>query len=165
MEKPVLLVIDVQNYFMNQHTRSLPAKIAAHAASGDYGAILFTTFVNNNESNFVKMLGWDKCHSPPDTDICKELAHLANGNNTFEKHTLSAFKSKKLVAHLKDLGAKSLYLCGTDSEACVLSSAFEAFDMGFDVHILKDLCASTNGTMFHDYARTIIERNLEPYKG
>lgn len=164
MEKLALLVIDVQNYFINEHTGSLPSKIASHINSHDYDFVLFTKFVNRKDSNFVKMLGWGKCTSPPDTDICEELVGFANGENVFEKHTLSAFKNPGVKHFLDKNKISKLFICGTDSEACVLSSAFEAFDLGYDVHILKELCASTNGTDFHEYARTIIERNLEPKK-
>ena len=165
MEKSAILIIDVQNYFINVHTRDLPKKIAAHVRDARYDYVLFTKFVNNKNSNFVKMLGWDKCNSAPDTDICSELSGLVNKENAnvFEKHTLSAFKNPKLKKFLDANTVTKLYICGTDSEACVLSSAFEAFDFGFDVQILKELCASSNGKDFHEYARTIIERNLEPF--
>ncbi len=164
MEKLALLIIDVQNYFINEHTRSLPAKIASHVGQCDYDSVLFTKFVNQKHSNFVKMLGWDKCTASPDTDICEELRGLANGENVFEKHTLSAFKNPGVKHFLDKNKINKLFICGTDSEACVLSSAFEAFDLGYDVRIIKELCASTNGADFHEYARTIIERNLEPKK-
>lgn len=162
MSKSALLIVDVQNYFMNSNTRHLPEKIAAHINTASYDFVLFTKFVNRKDSNFVKMLGWDKCNTSPETDIVPILVPFIKSSQVFEKHTLSAFKNPELEKFLKSKNINKLFVCGTDSEACVLSSAFEAFDLGHEVHILKDLCASTNGKDFHEYARTIIERNLEP---
>jgi len=162
MKDTAVLIIDVQNFFINTHTEELPKKIFDHLSNTEYGVILFTKFVNNPNSNFVKMLKWDKCSAVPDTDICKDLSCFVKSDNTFEKSTLSAFKNQKLVRLLRNKKIKKLYICGTDSEACVLSSAFEAFDLGFEVHTLKNLCASTNGKVFHDYAKAIIEKNIEP---
>ncbi|MBI2079609.1 cysteine hydrolase [Candidatus Micrarchaeota archaeon] len=161
MSKIALIVIDVQNYFINRNTEHLPEKIARFIGSNKFDYILFTQFVNHSKSNFAKMLGWEKCNSSPAIDIHSALVNYVKKKNTFTKDTLSAFKSEELKKFLKKNKVEEVYLCGTDSEACVLSSAFEAFDLGFRVHILKELCASTNGKEFHEYARTIMERNLE----
>lgn len=161
MSKIALIVIDVQNYFINKNTEHLPKKIAEFIEASQFDYVLFTRFVNHPKSNFAKMLGWDKCDSSPAIDIHIALKKFAKKGQIFTKDTLSAFKSEELRRFLKKKKIEEVYLCGTDSEACVLSSAFEAFDLGFKVHILKDLCASTNGKEFHEYARTIMERNLE----
>jgi len=162
MSKSALLIVDVQNYFMNSNTAHLPDKIVAHIRSVNYDFLLFSKFVNRRDSNFVKMLGWDKCTQKSETELVPVLLPFTNSSQVFEKHTLSAFKNPELEKFLKSNLITKISVCGTDSEACVLSTAFEAFDLGYEVHILKDLCASTNGKDFHEYARTIIERNLEP---
>jgi nicotinamidase-related amidase len=164
MTKTALLIVDVQNYFLNGHTSHLPEKIAAHISVNHYDYTLFTKFVNQKDSNFEKMLGWNKCSKPPETNISSLLECYVKSGQVFEKHTLSAFKNLELKRFLDSHHITKLFICGTDSEACVLSTAFEAFDFGYETHILKDLCASTNGKDFHEYARTIIERNLEPKK-
>lgn len=164
MAKTALLVVDVQNYFLNGNTSHLPEKIGSHLDTNRYDFVLFTKFVNKKGSNFEKMLGWNKCSQSPETDIAPEIQRFVKPAQVFEKHTLSAFKNPELKQFLDKHQIAKLFICGTDSEACVLSTAFEAFDLGYETHILKDLCASTNGKDFHEYARTIIERNLEPKK-
>ena len=162
-----LIVIDVQNYFLNQHTKHLPKKIANFILKNNkknnskFYHVLFTTFVNSKSSNFHKFFGWIKCNSSPDTDIAHELSKFANSKNIFAKHTFSAFKSKKLLAFLRKNRVSEVHLCGTDSDACVLASAYDAFDLGFSVHVIKELCASCNNKRFDKIGKAIIARNLE----
>ncbi|HLC69047.1 MAG TPA: isochorismatase family cysteine hydrolase [Candidatus Bilamarchaeaceae archaeon] len=161
--KTALIVIDVQNYFMNEHTYFLPKKIAAHMDQTSYDVVAFTRFVNSSSSPFQKVFGWDKCIGSPDIDIVPELQPYAK--NVFEKNGFSVFRSSKLLSFLHQNAIQEVHLCGTDTEACVLSSAFDAFEAGFHVRILYDLCASTHGPAFHRAARSILERNLEKPPG
>ncbi len=156
-----LIIIDVQNCFMNKHTRQLPSLISKFFSKSKFDFVLFTKFVNTRGSNFAKTFGWTACSSPPQAGIVPQLSKLSNENNTFEKDTFSAFKSSRLLAFLRKNSVDQVFLCGTDSEACVLASAFEAFDLGFKVTVLNELCASCNGSKFGAMAREIIETNLE----
>ncbi|MBI5159398.1 cysteine hydrolase [Candidatus Micrarchaeota archaeon] len=162
-----LIIIDVQNRFMNEFTRHLPARILDFVSKNKFDFVLFIKFVNNNDSGFVKNFGWNECALPPETDIAPELAKLSTPENTFEKNTFSAFKSKRsldslgLPAFLKKNSVSHVFLCGTDSEACVLASAFDAFDSGFKTAVIKELCASCNGKKFSEMASEIIGKNLE----
>ena len=163
--KSALIVIDVQNYFLNSSTRHLPEKIAKFISKNknEFDFILFTKFVNSKKSNFRRFFNWRKCHSSPDTDIAAVLSKFVNKNkkNVFVKNTFSAFKSKKLIAFLKNKKINTVHLCGTDSDACVLASAFDAFDLGFSAHVIKELCASCNGDSYDKLGKAVIERNLE----
>lgn len=156
--KKALIVIDVQNYFMNEHTHELPKKIAMHLENNSYDTVAFTKFVNSPNSSFQKIFGWKKCANPPEIDIVPELQEHAQ--NIFEKNGFSAFKSSKLLTFLHQNDIQEVYLCGTDTEACVLASALEAFELGFHVHVLHELCASHHGQTFHNYGKSILERNL-----
>jgi nicotinamidase-related amidase len=51
-----------------------------------------------------------------------------------------------------------LVICGIDSDACVLATAFEAFDLGYHVKINFDLTYSSND--LHKAAQLIAERNI-----
>lgn len=159
--KTALIVIDVQNYFMNAYTSNLPKKIAAHLEANIYDAVAFTQFINSPGSPFQKIFGWKKCTGSPEIDICDEMKSWLRNDNVFSKNGFSAFKSAKLLAFLYQHGIQEVHLCGTDTEACVLASAFDAFEAGFRVRVLYDVCASGNGREFHRYGRAILERNLE----
>jgi nicotinamidase-related amidase len=53
-----------------------------------------------------------------------------------------------------------LFFCGLDLDACVLASAFEAFDLGFDFEIFYDLSGSSAKTDIDNSAKQIIKHNL-----
>ena len=52
-------------------------------------------------------------------------------------------------------------LCGIDTEACILKTAFDLFEKEYDVYVLKDYCASTLGVKRHNNAIAILKRNID----
>ena len=161
-----LLVIDVQNYFINKHTKHLPKIISAFIKrnKNNFDYILFTKFINNRKSNFVKILKWNKCFKSPEIDIHKDILEFTNKNNVFVKAMFSPFKSKKFISFMKKNRINELYVCGTDTEACVYATAIDAFDMGYKIKILKNLCGSHHGKKQHKIGCRLIEENLERKK-
>lgn len=160
--KTALVVIDVQNYFVNKHTTNIAKKISDFISEHgrDFDFILFTKFVNKEDSSHVKLLNWRKCFSSPDTDISPELSKFVNKNNVFVKSSYSEFKSKEFCNFLKMNNIKKIFLCGIDTDGCVLATAFDAFHLGYEVKILEDLCGSHYGKDFHDSAMRIMRKNI-----
>ncbi len=156
-----LIVIDVQNCFVNRHTKEIPEKIVRYIKQQQFDHVLFTTFVLDKHSNFYKLLNWKAFYSSPDTSIHKEINPLTNRQSTFPRSTYSVFKSKRFLSFLKRNKIKEIALCGIDSDGCVLASAFDAFDLGYDVHVLRSLIASSGGKEFDQAARVVMSRNLE----
>jgi len=161
MTKKALIIIDVQNYFVNELTKSLPEKIVKHVNKTDYDFIVLTKFINKKGSNFFKLLNWKKMLSSDETEIHNSLIKFSDKKNVFAKTSYSIFKAKGLNEYLEKNKISSLYLCGINTEACVLASAFEGFDLGFDVKIIKELCSSNSGTSLHNSALRIIEKCIE----
>jgi nicotinamidase-related amidase len=161
MTKNALIVIDIQNYFVNENTKFLPQKIAKFIENNKFDFVLFTKFVNKKDSNFFKKINWKKCMGPPDTDIHSALVKFVDKNNVFEKSSYSIFKCEKLVNFLQSNKITKLFLCGIDTDGCVLASAYDGFDLGYDIEILKDLCFSYSGENLHNAALSIIKENLE----
>ena len=163
MSKSVLVVIDVQNYFVNAHTKNLPKKIGnyLHKNKHKFDYIIFTKFVNKQDSNFVRLLDWRKMFKSPQIDIHDSLRQSANNDNVFAKASYSAFKSKNFVNFLNRNKINELYICGADTESCVLATALDAFDLGYKVKVLKNLCGSHHGKIFHKMGVGTIQKNLE----
>lgn len=161
--KKALLVIDVQQYFLEKTPKTLPAKIKKHIKSTNYDFIAFTQFRNVKDSNWEKSLQWDKCRNDEDLVLADEFAGLATKQNTFEKHTYSAFRHPgNLLKQLHKHQIDQVNLCGIDTEACVLATAYDAFDQGFKVNVLFDLSYSRAG---HDAAaKAIIDRTIQKTK-
>lgn len=159
--KIALVVIDVQNFFVNEKTKDLPRKIANFIKKSKFDFVLFTQFVNKEDSNFFKLLNFKKSTGSPDTDISTDLLEFIHKDNLFEKSTYSIFKSPKLVEFLKKNNITKLFLCGIDSDSCVLASAFDAFDLGYKIKILKNLVKSHTDKVFDDAALKIIHKSIQ----
>lgn len=159
--KTALVVIDVQNYFVNEKTKDLPQKIASFIQNSKFDFILFTRFVNKENSNYFKLLNWQKMLTSPDTDIHSSLLKFIKKNNAFEKTSYSIFKARGFVDFLKRNNITKIFLCGIDTDSCVLASAFDGFDLGFDVKVIKNLSLSHSGKAFNEAALKIIDKSIQ----
>jgi nicotinamidase-related amidase len=157
MDKTALIIVDVQNCFITEENKDLPKKISKRIPN--YHEVIFTRFVNHDGSNFAAH-GYHKCKNEHESSIHQDLAEIAKERKVFTKHTFSAFKAKGIIEYLKEKGIDEVHICGTDTDACVMASAYEAFDLGFRVRPIYELCASCNGREFHEAGKKILERNL-----
>lgn len=153
-----LLIVDVQHYFMKDAPKDLPQRIVNHQGAINYDHVVFTNFKNEPGSNFVKSLKWDKCNTDKDAKLPKEFSEIASEHNTFTRACYSAFKTTNLHAYLQKRQVERLIICGVDSDACVLATAFEAFDLGYHVKIDFDLTYSSNDLF--EAAQLIAQRNI-----
>lgn len=71
---------------------------------------------------------------------CEVIAELAPLESEFlvDKPGYSAFYSTPLESMLRQLGVRTIVLSGTTTHACVLTTAFDAFDRDFDVVVASD---------------------------
>lgn len=157
--KNILLVIDMQKGFIKEK-KNFISKIKKHLDTFNYDDIIFTKFINKSESNFVKRLKWNGMTSEPSTDIVEELKEYAEFH-TIEKNTYSVLKSKQFVDYFKEQNKENIkfYICGVDTDACILATAFEFFDMGYNFEIIRDLITSSNINL-HFHTEEIIKRNI-----
>jgi len=154
-----LIVVDVQKGFLKPQVAHLPEKIAKHIEGTKYDAVLFTKYINHHGSNFEQWLGWKKVYGPPDTELADELIPYARKNTVFTKSTYSAFKSARLRTYLRRRGITRIAICGLEADGCVLASAYEAFDLGFEVEVLRALMRST--TTLNRATENVIQRNID----
>jgi len=160
MSRTALIILDLQNCFISDKTKSLPQKIKEHIESQKYDFLVFSKFINSGSSNFVKRLNWNKCKISPETDIVPELSELSLQNHILEKNTYSIFKSKEFIDFLSQNKISKLFFCGLDLDACILASAFESFDLGFDFEILYELSGSSAKIDMTDLVKQVTNRNL-----
>ena len=160
MSRTALIILDLQNCFITDKTKSLPQKIKEHIETQKYDFIIFSKFINTESSNFVKKLNWNKCKISPEIDIVLELSEIALKNHIFEKNTYSIFKSKEFVDFLSQNEISKLFFCGLDLDACILASVFETFYLEFDFEILYGLSGSSAKIDIDTSVKRIINRNL-----
>jgi biuret amidohydrolase len=63
------------------------------------------------------------------------------------KKRLTAFYPSDLDFLLRNMGTRTLVLEGVMTDCCVLNSAFDASNLGYDVVVLRDLVRGTNAEM------------------
>lgn len=153
--KIALFIIDVQEEFLNGHTKHLPPLMAR--LQQQYSRVFVTRFVNPPDSPFRKLLD----HRTPHPDNIEPrltflLAHHAKVRN---KSTYSAL-DRRLITELHMSGVSELHLAGNDTDACVMATALHAFDQGLTPVVLADCCASSAGPTVHEAALKMLARNI-----
>ncbi len=159
--KKALFVIDVQNSFINSFTTKIPNKINEYIEKNKqyYELIIFTNYVNTPESSPYCFLNWKKSMTAPETEIVIELQPMLKHGILIQKHVYSSLKVPRIKTLLKEKKIEEIYLCGIDTDCCILATAYDAFDQGYKVQVLADLCSSQTGKYLHEAALTMLKRN------
>lgn len=71
----------------------------------------------------------------------------ASDDIVIDKTGYSAFERTDLEQRLRERGVTTIILCGVVTYACVLATAFTAFDRGFDVVLASDATGSWSGDL------------------
>ena len=150
----ILLVIDMQNGFMNEHTERVHKKIVNYLWGGvaEYDKVVFMQYINNKNSPAYK-IGYDKMFCGHEIDLCSDLREWVITHRDmvviFSKDTYSCWYSKNkyitFVEWLRLNKITDIDICGVESNCCVLASAFDLFDNGYKINIMLDKCANMNG--------------------
>ncbi|MEV4333470.1 isochorismatase family cysteine hydrolase [Streptomyces sp. NPDC049597] len=159
-----LLVIDVQQGFVNQHSRSvLPAVVRLVKGWHALGApVVLTRFHNEPGSPYETITGWTRLRTPEEQALVPELVpYIGRAAAVIDKGQSSLFTAEGIDL-IRDAGWSDLVLCGIDTDACVYDSAVDAYQRGYRPWIVTDACASTGGPEYHDAALLLAARNIGP---
>ncbi len=148
----VLIVIDVQNGFLTEHSQPVVPVIVElvqrwQAAGGD---TVFTRYLNFPGSQYERLLGWTELCESPATDIVDELAPYAGKATAIVDKTIYTLFNEEGAALVKERAWTDLYICGIDTNSCVLKTAVDAFEQDLTPWIVTDASASHSGTHTHD---------------
>lgn len=154
-----LIVVDVQEGFINSYTEYIPARVVTLIEQGDYDPILFTRFINIEGSPYRRFIDWHACAAPPETNIAPELRPYATDDRTFDKHGYAGIP-EDLATYLDEHHIDRLTLVGIDTDMCVLKVAMDAFDHNIEPIVLVDCCASTAGLQSHLAGLAVLARNI-----
>ncbi len=153
----LLLVVDVQNGFVNDNSKHVLKpinKLIEHWRSNN-GTIVFSRFINPENGPWERLMGWHDCKAGSDT-----LLHpsLKRGDDfIISKHAYSSWQPE--VSELcEKLSFDTVALCGIDTDQCVLISAVDIFQAGLKPLVAADCCASSAGEKFHRAGLLLLER-------
>ncbi len=135
MAMEVLLVIDVQQKYMNQYEPELLDRINTRikeAVSRDIPVI------------YVRNIG------RPENDEAYTLAEGLEmaSEMIFYKRWPSAFSSEDFVSFIKRLGINIFNVVGVDGRCCVYRTVMDAINQGYKVRILLDSVSAMNDKFF-----------------
>lgn len=158
--RPVLVVIDVQNGFVDDRTRHVVPTLVdlIRRWAGADGDVVFTRYHNYPGSPYERLIGWTKLAGPPATDLIDELApYVGPDTPILDKsvYTLFTDAGEQLV---RERGWTDLYVCGIDTDSCVLKTAVDAFERDLTPWIVTDASASHGGPAAHDAGLAVARR-------
>jgi len=70
------------------------------------------------------------------------LAKLLDPMNPYEKCEFSGWQNEQIAAALRAFDRTSVILCGIEAHICVLQTALDLLDQGYNVHVASDAIAS-----------------------
>ena len=76
------------------------------------------------------------------------------------KQRYSPFIATDLELAVRCMGIDTFFVVGGNTNNCVLSTCFEAYNRDIAVVLLEDCCASMNGKKYHDFAIEQIRASL-----
>ena len=149
----LLLVIDMQQEFINENTNHLINKI--DKLKEEYKNIIYTKFINSPKSRWVKDLNWNGCL----TKESQKLVIDPKNNKIIEKEIYSSL-NKELIEYINKNNISKIHICGIDTECCILKTALDLFENDYDVYVLEEYTSSMNGKTKHQNAIEILKRNI-----
>ena len=150
-----IIVVDVQNGFVSPASVHIPDRIKALLEQKSFEHRVFSRFSNPCGSQYEKLLSWTQCRSSPETDIVSTLSSYPT--LVIDKHIYSCVSQEFLdFARANDLS--EFYVCGVDTDICVLKTCVDLFEHGYRPILLSDCCMSHAGTSQHQAALEILPR-------
>jgi nicotinamidase-related amidase len=138
-----LLVIDVQNFYFPGGALPLAAPEAAAARAR---RLLEAFRLRGWPVIHVLHLGKDQAAASPDSGDPAHRAHPdvmpRPGEPVIGKRDANAFKDTELLATLRRLGVRRLVIAGMQTHMCVEAATRAAADLGFEVTVVHDACAT-----------------------
>ena len=153
----LLLVVDVQNGFINEHTEHVVAPVNALMAAfrRRNTPIALTRFVNTPGSGYARWIGWTRFMQAPENALHAGVD--AGDAPVFVKHGYTAF-TEDFTRFVVEHAVERLVLCGIATDGCVLKTAVDAFERGIEPLVVRDACASHAGREVHDAGLLLLGR-------
>jgi nicotinamidase-related amidase len=158
--KNVLVVIDLQVGFINDKTVKVANNIRDLLDSGEYSAVIATKFTNMPGSSFDSFLSWRGMLEEVEKELLpfvEEYADCVISKCSYSCVNINFIQS--LVAFCGSL-PEEVTLVGVDTDACVLATAIDLFEMGIKPIIIEDCVGSSGGDECHEAGMLLLKRSI-----
>ena len=139
----IILLVDIQEGYMNESLKSFPKAIEKHVANYDYDLAIATRFINKNDSlhqNDIKAKEMTVFSAKAKlVEPIEKIADFVLMKSTYSSLTEDVLKL------LEKNQVKQVYLAGLNIETSIVATAFALFDKGIKPVILSNLCHTSNG--------------------
>ncbi len=151
LKKAVLLVLDMQDYFVNEESHAfVPSSLNIISSiqeiskifQGMGNKVIFSRHLDTeNESSIMNR--WWKDNIRPDNNLSK-ITHMLNKRDieVIEKSHYSAFYETELETILKENDIEQIIITGVMTHLCCETTARDAFMRGFEVFFVADATAT-----------------------
>lgn len=158
----MLIVVDMQNGFMTQACQFIiPTikNIISHFYLSHF-PIVFTKFINPKiNSPFREVMKWDKLTDEPEIGFIPELKSELLKATVIIKYIYTPF-GKEFKQLLKQQQTKCIYICGVDTDSCILKTAIDSFEYGLKPIVITDACYSGGGSTAHEAGLLVLSKNI-----
>lgn len=127
----ILLIIDVQKGFIKRGMEKIVSNIQTHLVKEKYDMVIQSRWENYMGSRYETALGYTAVGNTAQT----EMLITDHTDHVVSRCQYSCVTDKLLK--LIDKG-DTLYIAGVDSDACVLASLFDLWDLGFVFYVYRD---------------------------
>lgn len=158
--KNVLVVIDLQVGFIHDKTIKVVNNIRDLLDRGKYDAVIATKFTNMPGSSFDSFLGWKGMLDEKEKELLPFVEEYADC--VISKCSYSCVNTnfiQSLVAFCGSL-PEEVTLVGVDTDACVLATAIDLFEIGIKPIIIEDCVGSSGGDECHEAGMLILKRSI-----
>ncbi len=161
MQKSALIIIDMQNGFLNENSAQLikmaadtvPACIkAADAARKRKIPVFFVGRhyrANGTDVEHTRFDSWlgggramSEVSSPETDDSYPSGLEPQEGDFVITKPRFSAFFMTPLDLILRRLGVDEVFLTGTTTPNCIRTTCYDAISLDYSVTVIEDCCSS-----------------------
>ncbi len=159
--KKALVVVDAQEYFRNRRTEKVFKRLNVFLRKNAkrYDDVIFLRYVNKPGSGLWNA-GWkEMTKNEKITQLADEVKAFSNSKNTFDRASFSGFTNPIVGKRLKKNKIEQIDLAGFETHCCIFSTAMDAFDKGYTVHILPRVSGSHFGEKFHQQALVLWKLN------
>lgn len=156
--KKILIVVDMQNGFNRyDQTHILAKKVVELTNSGIFDKIIATRFLNKEGSQYTKFLNWHRLMSSPDIDLVDGI----KADEVVDKwvYTCVTDDFMRLLKKCNDGEIPShIFICGADTDCCVLKTATDLFEKSVMPIVLTEYCDSNGGPESHKAGIMVMDR-------
>lgn len=140
---PALIVVDVQNKFYRV-TEGLHRSV--DLCIGEINRAISSFRDSGLPIAFVAFDGHvEGCMDDgPDADGFIDALDVVESDHVIHKTQMNCFKDSELKCFLESNGCDSIVLVGLVAHLCVLSTYYDAFNLGFKPYMLKGALAATD---------------------